>query len=79
MYHLINMSDAVVDDYPVFSYYIKQNPGSVKIVGELRTNDYYGIAFPKKNTELPEKVNAALMTLKENGKYAEIYKKWFVQ
>lgn len=71
--------DAVVNDYPVSAYYIKQNPGAAKIVGDLKTSEHYGIAFPKKNTELMEKVNAALKTLKENGKYAEIYKKWFGQ
>lgn len=69
--------DAVVNDYPVSAYYIKQNPKDAKIVGDLRTSEHYGIAFPKKNTELLEKVNSALKTLKENGKYAEIYKKWF--
>ncbi|GBF33558.1 glutamine ABC transporter [Desulfocucumis palustris] len=71
--------EAVVNDYPVSAYYIKQNPDAAKIVGDLRTSEHYGIAFPKKNTELLEKVNAALNTLKENGKYAEIYKKWFGQ
>lgn len=69
--------DAVVNDYPVSAYYIKQNPDAAKIVGDLRTSEHYGIAFPKKNTELQEKINTALKTLKENGKYAEIYKKWF--
>lgn len=70
--------DAVVNDYPVSANFVKQNKDKdVKIVGDLRASEHYGIAFPKKNTELPDTFNNALKTLKENGKYAEIYKKWF--
>lgn len=70
--------DAVVNDYPVSAYFVKQNKDKdVKMVGDLRTSEHYGIAFPKKNTELLDTFNKALKTLKENGKYAEIYKKWF--
>ncbi|MCL6611299.1 MAG: basic amino acid ABC transporter substrate-binding protein [Peptococcaceae bacterium] len=70
--------DAVVNDYPVNAYFVKQSKDKdVKLVGELRTSEHYGIAFPKKNTELLDTFNKALKTLKDNGKYAEIYKKWF--
>lgn len=70
--------DAVVNDFPVSAYFVKQNKDNdVKIVGDLKTSEYYGIAFPKKNTELLDTFNKALKTLKENGKYKEIYKKWF--
>jgi len=70
--------DAVVNDFPVSAYFIKQNKANdVKIVADLRTSEHYGVAFPKKNTELLDTFNKALKTLKENGKYAEIYKKWF--
>lgn len=70
--------DAVVNDFPVSADFIKNNKDNdVKLVGDLVTSEYYGIAFPKKNTELLETFNKALKTLKENGKYAEIYKKWF--
>ena len=31
----------------------------------------------KGNTELKQKVDAALKTLKENGEYDKIYEKWF--
>ncbi|HHW44041.1 transporter substrate-binding domain-containing protein [Desulfofundulus thermobenzoicus] len=69
--------DAVVNDYPVTYYFIQQGNSDVKIVGDLRTSEFYGIAVPKNKPEILEKVNSALKTLKENGKYAEIYKKWF--
>ncbi|SHI48505.1 basic amino acid ABC transporter substrate-binding protein [Desulfofundulus thermosubterraneus] len=69
--------DAVVNDYPVTFYFIQQGNKDVKIVGDLRTSEFYGIAVPKSKPDILEKVNSALKTLKENGKYAEIYKKWF--
>lgn len=70
--------DAVVNDFPVSAYFIKQNKDNdVKMVGDLKTSEHYGIVFPKNNTEMLETFNSALQTLKENGKYAEIYKKWF--
>jgi polar amino acid transport system substrate-binding protein len=70
--------DAVVNDFPVSAYFVKNNKDNdVKIVGDLKTSEHYGIAFPKQNAELRDTFNKALQTLKENGKYAEIYKQWF--
>ncbi|WP_245574279.1 basic amino acid ABC transporter substrate-binding protein [Desulfovirgula thermocuniculi] len=69
--------DAVVNDYPVTAYFIQKGNKDIKIVGDLRTSEFYGIAVPKDKKEILEKVNSALRTLKQNGKYAEIYKKWF--
>ncbi len=70
--------DAVVNDFPVSAYFVKQNKDQdVIIVGDLKTSEHYGIVFPKNNTELLETFNNALNTLKENGKYAEIYMQWF--
>lgn len=49
---------------------------SFKAVGESIKAQQYGVAFPQ-GSDLREKVNAALKSLKEDGTYAEIYKKWF--
>ncbi|MRG85774.1 transporter substrate-binding domain-containing protein [Salinibacillus xinjiangensis] len=69
--------DAVLYDLPNAQYYINENPDQgLKTVGELLQGEPYGIAFPK-GSELVEPVNEALATLKENGTYDEIYKKWF--
>lgn len=69
--------DAVVNDGPVTLYAIK-NAGlkGVKIVGELLTEEYYGIALPKKSTQVGA-INYGLFKLLENGSYKEIYQKWF--
>ncbi|SFR17870.1 basic amino acid ABC transporter substrate-binding protein [Desulfoscipio geothermicus] len=69
--------DAVVNDFPVTAYYIQQGNDDVKIVGDMKTSEHYGIAVPKQKPEVLEMINDALATLKENGKFDEIYKKWF--
>lgn len=71
--------DAVVHDTPNVQYYAKTNgEGRVKVVGSLKSGDYYGIAFPK-GSELVPTVNKALKTLQENGTYDALYTKWFGQ
>jgi arginine/lysine/histidine/glutamine transport system substrate-binding and permease protein len=69
--------DAVINDAPVTLYAIKSgNIPGVKVVGELVTEEFYGIALPKDSANL-EKVNAGLTTIFGNGKYKEVYQKWF--
>ncbi|NDV20670.1 glutamine ABC transporter substrate-binding protein GlnH [Pseudodesulfovibrio sp. JC047] len=69
--------DAVMFDKPVVESFVsKRGKGQVKIVGDLYAGQPYGIGFPK-GSELVGKVNAALKTLKENGTYTTLYKKWF--
>ena len=70
--------DAVVNDRPVNDYYILQSgETNVKALPELLTSEDYGIAMAKGNTELQQKINDALKKLHENGKYDEIFTKWF--
>lgn len=70
-------ADAVLHDTPNILYFIKTaGQGRFKAVGDSIKAQQYGIAFPK-NSDLREKVNGALKTLRENGTYAEIYQKWF--
>ncbi|MCU0570996.1 MAG: basic amino acid ABC transporter substrate-binding protein [Oculatellaceae cyanobacterium Prado106] len=69
--------DAVINDAPVTLYAIKSgNIKGLKVVGQLLTEEFYGIAMPKDSPNL-DKVNAGLTTILGNGKYAEIYQKWF--
>jgi len=69
-------ADAMINDDPVNLYYVSKNKKDYKIVGEKIQSEYYGIAVKKGNTELLNKINDGLKKLKENGEYAEIYKKW---
>jgi len=51
-----------------------RNPNlPLKVAFTIETEEYYGIAVKKGNTELVEKINNALIQLKEEGKYAELY------
>ena len=71
-------TDAVINDRPVNDYFItKSGQTGVKELEEKLTSENYGIAVAKDNTELANKINAALKKLKENGEYDKIYAKWF--
>ncbi|RLP23128.1 glutamine ABC transporter substrate-binding protein GlnH [Mesorhizobium sp. YM1C-6-2] len=69
--------DAAMHDTPNVLYYVKTaGDGKVKAVGEQMMAHQYGIGFPK-GSELVAKVNVALANMKKDGRYTEIYKKWF--
>lgn len=69
--------DAVINDYPVTQYTIRQGLlTNIKAVGELLTQEYYGIALPKDSNVL-NGIDTGLTTVIESGQYAEIYSKWF--
>ena len=69
--------DAVIRDAPIVKYLLTQGGfNQLKILEELLTEDYYGIALPKNSPQLPA-VNEALNMLINKGSYAQIYQKWF--
>ncbi|MCL6284693.1 transporter substrate-binding domain-containing protein [Ruegeria sp. 2012CJ41-6] len=69
--------DAVVFDAPILSYYTSHEGKGIGIVtGAVFLRENYGIAFPT-GSPLVEEVNQALLTLRENGTYDTIYRKWF--
>lgn len=70
--------DAVVSDLPVLQYFIQKNGKDyAKVVGKPLTDEGYGIATAKKNTQLIKEIDAALDKLKKNGEYDKLYTKWF--
>jgi arginine/lysine/histidine/glutamine transport system substrate-binding and permease protein len=69
--------DAVVNDAPVTLYAIKDAQlKGIKVVGELLTEEYYGIALPK-NSPNKAPIDGAIAKIIENGTYQNIYQKWF--
>ncbi|MGC1395242.1 MAG: basic amino acid ABC transporter substrate-binding protein [Coleofasciculaceae cyanobacterium] len=69
--------DAVINDRPVTLYAFQTgNLKGLKVVGELLTEEYYGIALPKNSPNLAL-INQGLETIIKDGTYATIYKKWF--
>ncbi|MGE5605997.1 MAG: basic amino acid ABC transporter substrate-binding protein [Bacteroidota bacterium] len=73
---LNNNADAAVMDDLVASEAISKNSGlkMIEIIDAEVEN--YGIGVKKENTELLEKINKALDTLKNNGKLAELTQKY---
>lgn len=68
--------DAIVNDLLVSKQCIAEIGGGAVLVGEPLSDEFYGIAIKKDNNDLLEQLNKALKTIKENGKYDEIYNKW---
>jgi arginine/lysine/histidine/glutamine transport system substrate-binding/permease protein len=69
--------DAVINDAPVTLYAIKSaNLEGIKIVSQLLTEEFYGIATAESSPNL-EPINRGLTAILENGTYAQIYQKWF--
>jgi glutamine transport system substrate-binding protein len=69
--------DAAMHDTPNVMYYAATaGKGKVKVVGTQMMAHQYGIAFPK-GSPLVAKVNAALAKIKADGRYDDIYRKWF--
>lgn len=70
-------ADAVVYDAPVLLYYAShEGKGKMQPIGATFRKENYGIAFPT-NSPYRKPVNEALLKLKENGTYDQLYRKWF--
>ena len=69
--------DAVINDAPVTLYAINTgNLKGLKVVEQLLTEEYYGIATPKNSANLAP-IDDGLNKVLKNGTYAQIYRKWF--
>ena len=69
--------DAVVYDAPVLLFYAAhEGKSKVQTVGAIFRKENYGIVFPS-NSTYRKPVNEALLKLKENGVYDQLYTKWF--
>jgi polar amino acid transport system substrate-binding protein len=72
-----NQSDALVYDAPPMAYYSNNDgKGKVHLIGEVFKPENYGIVFPQNSLNL-NKVNLALLSIKEDGTYKELYTKYF--
>ncbi len=58
--------------------FVKENP-DITVAAEFDTGEQYGFGALKDDSgpKLVEKFNTLLATAKTDGKYKEIYKKWF--
>ncbi|PZV11612.1 MAG: ABC transporter substrate-binding protein [Leptolyngbya sp.] len=69
--------DAIIAPGPLLFYYASHNgKGKVQIVGTPFREQFYSIVMPK-NSPYRKPINQAILTLKENGTYGKIHRKWF--
>ncbi len=69
--------DAAINDNGVLYDYVKDNP-DVTVATEFNTGEQYGFAAKKGDgSKLTDKFNELLAKAKTDGKYDEIFKKWF--
>jgi polar amino acid transport system substrate-binding protein len=74
---LSKKADAVVFDAPVLLYYVAhEGKGRAQVVGPIFHKEDYGIVF-QPGSPLRKQINGALLALRENGVYQQIYDKWF--
>ena len=70
--------DAAVADNPLAIEYVGKNPDRLKTVGDVFTDEYYGIAVCKTKPELVEKFNRGLKALMDDGTVDQMAIKWIV-
>lgn len=71
--------DAVLGESTGTLYYKNQRKEyfqKIKMVGEILTEEYYGIVVHKENPELLKKINAALKQLLADGTIKRLHEKW---
>ena len=68
--------EAVIIDAPVAQNAVEES-GGVEIAEKVPTEEEYGIALAKDNTELLEEINQGLKEVIDDGTYTTIYEKWF--
>ena len=68
--------EAVIIDAPVAKQQAEEL-GGIEIVEKVPTDETYGIAVAKDNTELVEQINEGLKKAIEDGSYTKVYEKWF--
>lgn len=69
--------EAVVYDAPVLqNYVLREGAGQVQVIGQPFQLQSYGVVL-QENSIYQEDINRALLKLRENGSYDEIYQSWF--
>ena len=68
---------AVVCDLPVEQWMVNSSFTDMEIIKEVPTGEQFGIAVSKDNPELTAAINAALKQIRADGRYDELYEKYF--
>jgi polar amino acid transport system substrate-binding protein len=70
--------DAVIADNPLALSIVGKNPGQLKTAGDIFTDENYGIAVCKTDTNLVKKINIALAELRADGFIDDLTQSWIV-
>ncbi len=68
--------DAVIADYPTALGFVDQNSEKLMTVGDVFTDESYGIAVCNQKPELLATINQGLQAVKDNGTLAKLEQKW---
>jgi ABC-type amino acid transport substrate-binding protein len=68
--------DAVIADYPTALGFVGQNDDKLMVVGDVFTDESYGIAVCRNNPELLEQINSGLAAVKSDGTVEKLEEKW---
>ena len=68
--------EAVIIDQPVAQHAVEEE-GGIEIAESVPTEESYGFALAKDNTQLLKEINKGLAEVVEDGTYTTIYEKWF--
>lgn len=69
--------DATINNVYALKPIVEENGYKIKAVGDAIKADKAAVAVKKGNTELVDALNDALAEMKKDGKYKEIFVKWF--
>lgn len=70
-------AEAAVYDEPVAGEHVTTSYSECEIIERVPTGEQYGFAVAKENPALKEAVNKALVELKANGTFDQIFEKYF--
>ncbi|EWT02120.1 ABC transporter substrate-binding protein [Intrasporangium oryzae NRRL B-24470] len=73
---LTGQVDAAINDLPVWSEALKQNPGKAMIATQFNTGEQYGFGMKLGNEALAKVVDDVITTSKTDGTYDQLFKKW---
>ena len=69
--------DAVINDKLMVGFLMEKSDGRIVAAGEPFATQRVGVALRKGNPQLLEAINQAIAELRQNGRLAEISRKWF--
>jgi polar amino acid transport system substrate-binding protein len=73
---LTGQVDGAINDLPVWSEALKQNPGKATIATQFNTGEQYGFGMKLGNDALKKVVDEVITSSKSDGTYDQLFKKW---